>query len=279
MSNQDEYDINLISVPGLNYEYNPYILTLIIDMCEKRGDVFFPLDLAPNKFAGSSTIDTITSLANSLDTNYAAAYYPWIKIKDTNTNRIILSPPSLSIPAVFAGNDKVAAEWYAPAGLNRGGISDAVGVSDRLTQDDRDELYVNRVNPISTSAGQSGIYVWGQKTLQQQEGPLSSINVRRLLIALKKFIASASRYLVFEQNDSATRNKFLNIVNPYLQSVQQRSGLYAFVVEMNDDTTTPDLVDRGIMYGKIKLKPTRSAEEIVLDFDVLPSGGGASFGF
>jgi len=165
----------------------------------------------------------------------------------------------------------VAAEWFAPAGLNRGGITIATQVTDRTTHEERDTLYEGKVNPIAAFPG-SGIVVWGQKTLQNADSALNRINVRRLLINIKKFFASTSKYLVFEQNVASTRNKFLSIVNPYLESVQQRSGLYAFFVKMDDSNNTPDIIDQNILYGQIYLKPTKTAEFIVLDFNILPTG-------
>jgi len=180
----------------------------------------------------------------------------------------------LLTPTVYASNDRVAAEWWAPAGLNRGGITQATQVTDRTTHLERDTLYVGKVNPIAAFPGQ-GFVVWGQKTLQNKDSALNRINVRRLLIEIKKFFASTARFLVFEQNTSQTRNKFLAIVNPYLESVQQRSGLYAFQVIMNDTNNTPDLIDRNILYGQIYLQPVRTAEFIILDFNILPTG--ASF--
>lgn len=274
LSNADEFDFNLITTPGINYQYHPYVTNLTIEMCENRGDAFYIMDFAPNQSAGAASQQNVIDLADQFDTNYAAGYYPWIKIIDTNTNKIIPAPPSVAMMAVFAANDKVAAEWFAPAGLNRGGIPAAVQVVDRLSHVERDALYEGKVNPIAAFPGQ-GIVAWGQKTLQRNSSALDRISVRRLMIALKKFIASSSRYLVFEQNVSATRNRFLSIVNPYLDGVQQRSGLYAFKVVMDDTNNTPDLVDRGILYGQIYLKPSRTAEYIVLDFNVMASG--ASF--
>jgi phage tail sheath protein FI len=175
------------------------------------------------------------------------------------------------MPAVFAANDAIAAEWFAPAGLNRGGITGAVSVLNRLTHSERDTLYENKVNPIATFPGQ-GIVAFGQKTLQDRASALDRINVRRLLIAVKKYIASSTRYLVFENNTAATRNRFLSIVNPYLESIQQRNGLYAFRVVMDDTNNTPDVIDRNIMVGEIYLQPTKTAEFIVLDFNILPTG-------
>ena len=175
---------------------------------------------------------------------------------------------------VYAANDRVAGEWWAAAGLNRGGITQAIQVTDRTTHIERDSLYEGRVNPIAAFPGQ-GIVAWGQKTLQVDASALDRINVRRLLIEIKKFFASTARFMVFEQNTAATRNKFLAVVNPYLESVQQRSGLYAFQVVMNDSNNTPDLIDRNILYGQIWLKPTKACEFIILDFNIMPTG--ASF--
>ena len=274
LSNGDEYDFNLITTPGINYQYHPYVVSLTVEMVENRGDAFYVFDIAPNQLAGAASIDNVVELASQFDTSYAATYYPWIKITDTNSNKIIPVPPSVVIPAVYAANDRVAAEWFAPAGLNRGGIPAAVQVMDRLTHTNRDDLYEGRVNPIASFPGQ-GICTWGQKTLQRRPSALDRINVRRLMIAVKKFIAGSSRYLVFEQNVSATRNRFLSIVNPYLESVQQRYGLYAFRVVMDESNNTPDVVDRNILYGQIYLQPSKTAEYIMLDFNVTATG--ASF--
>jgi phage tail sheath protein FI len=175
---------------------------------------------------------------------------------------------------VYASNDAIAAEWFAPAGLNRGGIVGAVSVLNRLTHSERDTLYENKVNPIASFPGQ-GIVAFGQKTLQDKASALDRINVRRLLITVKKFIASTSRYLVFEQNTAITRGKFLSTVNPYLDDIQRRQGLYAFRVVMDETNNTPDVIDRNILAGQIFLQPAKTAEFIVIDFNILPTG--ASF--
>ena len=276
LGNADEWDINLIVTPGIFREQHSYVTDLVINMCETRQDCFYIMDNVVFP-ASNQTVGLIDAAVNSvatIDSNYVGTYYPWVKILDTNTNKIISVPPSVVMPAVYASNDNAAAEWYAPAGLNRGGLTQAVQVLDRVTHAERDTLYENRVNPIAAFPGQ-GIVVWGQKTLQVAPSALDRINVRRLLINLKKFIASSSNYLVFEQNVASTRNRFLNIVNPYLESVQQRNGIYAFQVKMDEENNTPDLIDRNILYGQIFIQPTRTAEFIILDFNILPTG--ASF--
>jgi hypothetical protein len=267
LANPDSIDMNLLIVPGAIHSLHPSITQTAINICENRGDCFYILDLAPL----TSNISTITNLAEDLDTNYAAAYYPWVRVVDTDTNKAIWAPPSVVLPEVYKYSDNVGAEWFAPAGLNRGGIPGAVGVKVRLNQAQRDELYESKVNPIAQFPGQ-GICVWGQKTLQRRASALDRVNVRRLLITVKKFIASSARFLVFEQNTEATRNRFLNIVNPYLAGIQQRSGLTAFRVVMDETNNTPDLIDRNILKGAIYLQPTRTAEFIMLDFNILPTG-------
>ena len=144
-------------------------------------------------------------------------------------------------------------------------------VKDRLTHKERDTLYTSRVNPIAQFPGE-GVVIWGQKTLQDKPSALDRVNVRRLLIRLKKFIAASSRYLVFEQNTEATRQKFLNIVNPFMEQVQSNSGLNAFKVVMDESNNTHDVVDRNQLYGQIFVQPTRTAEFIVLDFTIQPTG-------
>jgi hypothetical protein len=270
LSNPDEYDINLVVAPGINRELHPAVTQKIIDMCEDRQDCFYIADFTNY----SSDITTATEQANAVDSNYVATYYPWMKTIDVNTNKLTTVPPSVLLPAVYASSDRLAAEWFAPAGLNRGGITGAVSVLNRLTHSERDTLYENKVNPIAAFPGQ-GIVAFGQKTLQDKASALDRINVRRLLIAVKKFIASTSRYLVFEQNTSETRNRFINTVNPYLENIQQRQGLYAFNVVMDESNNTPDVIDRNILAGAIYLQPTKTAEFIIIDFNILPTG--ASF--
>jgi len=267
LTNQDEFDINLLITPGIIREYHEVVTTRAIDTCSDREDVFYIAD-----FAGQdSDISAVVAQADAVDNNYVATYYPWMRTNDPATNKIVPVPPSVLMAATFAQSDRLGAEWFAPAGLNRGGINGATQVLSRLTQNERDTLYENNVNPIAAFPGQ-GISAFGQKTLQQKASALDRINVRRLLINLKKFVASTSRFLVFEQNTPTTRQRFLNTVTPYLESVQQRQGLYAFRVVMDETNNTPDVIDRNILAGAIFLQPTKTAEFIIIDFNVLPTG-------
>ena len=267
VSNPDEFDINMIALPGVINRLHSSVTTYAKDMCEDRLDCFYVMDAG----GYSDSIATVNNSLTSFDSNYVATYHPWVKILDTDKNKPVWVPPSVVLPGVIAFNDAVGAEWYAPAGLNRGGLPNVIEVKTRLTHAERDTLYEGRINPIATFPGQ-GATVFGQKTLQAKPSALDRINVRRLLIAVKKYIASSTRYLVFENNTAATRNRFLSIVNPYLESIQQRNGLYAFKVVMDDTNNTPDVIDRNIMVGEIYLQPTKTAEFIVLDFNILPTG-------
>jgi hypothetical protein len=270
VSNPDDFDINLIVAPGIIRNAHPYVFDYIVEMVESREDAFFIGELSDF----DATIDSVVDEASNVDSNYVGTYYPWVKTIDRNTNKLTTVPPSVLMPGIYAANDAVAAEWFAPAGLNRGGIVGAVSVLNRLTHSERDTLYEGKVNPIASFPGE-GIVAFGQKTLQDKASALDRINVRRLLIKVKKYIASTSRYLVFEQNTATTRSRFLNTVNPYLEAIQQRQGLYAFRVVMDETNNTPDVIDRNILAGQIFLQPTKTAEFIVLDFNILPTG--ASF--
>ena len=267
LKNQDEYDINMLLLPGVIGSIHSSVVTEAIDMCEARGDVFYIAD----PVAHGSNLTDATSEADSRDTNYAAMYWPWVQVKDNQIGVSRWVPPSVVMSGVYAFNDSVSQPWFAPAGLNRGGIDTAIQAERKLTHSNRDDLYDANVNPIATFPGQ-GIIAWGQKTLQAKSSALDRVNVRRLMITVKKFIASTSRFLVFEQNNTQTRNRFLNIVNPYMEQVQANSGLSAFKVVMTDTNNTPDVVDRNILYGQIFVQPTRTAEFIVLDFTVQPTG-------
>ena len=269
LSNSDEYDYNLLLLPGVvdNYSNHTSVVTKAVDVCEDRGDCFVVTD--PVEYAGALT--TATSVAENRDSNFAAMYWPWVQIQDDERGKPVWVPPSVTIGGIYAFNDKVAQPWFAPAGLNRGGIDVAIQAERKLTQNNRDTLYESNVNPIATFPNQ-GVCVWGQKTLQKKSSALDRVNVRRLLIKVKKFIAASSRFLVFEQNNSATRRRFLNIVNPFLEQIQSNSGLSAFRVVMDESNNTPDTIDRNILYGQLFLQPTRTAEFVVLDFTVQPTG-------
>ena len=265
LSNTDYYDMNLLVTPGIIDSLHPNVTGLARTLVENRQDAFYVMDTN----VLTDLIPAVVNQVTSIDSNYTAAYWPWLQIPGVNGIPTWV-PPSTLIPGVLANNDRIQAPWYAPAGLNRG-LMTATNTYVKLSQSNRDTLYNARVNPIANFLN-DGIVVWGQKTLQARPSALDRVNVRRLLITVKKFIASSTRYLVFEQNTTATRARFLNIVNPYMESVRANQGLYAFRVIMDQTNNTSDIVDQNILYGQIFLQPTRTAEFIILDFNIQPTG-------
>lgn len=275
LRNKDQYNFNIITVPGVwkngGATGASSVITSVVNLAQDRGDCIFPLDLTAWT---NPTVSSAVLQAQTFNTNYAAAYWPWVQVADNAVGENVWVPASVVIPGVYAFNDAQTAPWFAPAGINRGGLGSVIRAQVNLTKSQRDTLYNGKVNPIATFPGQ-GVTVFGQKTLQKKPSALDRVNVRRLLIELKGFIGAQSRRLVFEQNTTRTRNQFLSIVNPYLESVQQRQGLYAFKVVMDDSNNTPDVIDRNELVGQIYLQPTRTAEYVILDFNVQPTG--ASF--
>ena len=270
LKNKDEFDIDLLFLPGIldqNGTNSNTIVADAIDMCESRGDCFLVYD---NTFL-SDTVATAKTNTEARNSSFAATYYPWVQIQDLTTGNFRYVPPSVVIAGVYHFNDTVGQPWFAPAGLNRGGIDSALQAYRKLTQGNRDDLYESNVNPIATFPGQ-GVTVFGQKTTQKKASALDRVNVRRLLINLKKFVANSSRGLVFEQNTTDLRNQFLNTVQPYMEQVQANQGLNAFRVVMDDTNNTPETIDRNQLVGQIFIQPTRTAEFIVLDFVVQPTG-------
>jgi len=267
MANQDDYRFNVIAVPGLTIDDNASQIATLVNVIQGRGDAIAVIDTQPY----GKTVSGAVSEAQTINSSYAATYWPWLQTLDPGTGQLVWVPASAMIPGVFAYNDSVSEPWFAPAGINRGGLSTVVRAERKLTQDQRNTLYTGKVNPIATFPG-TGVVVYGQKTLQTRASALDRVNVRRLLIALKSYISQVANNLVFEQNTIATRNQFLSQVNPYLESVQQRQGLYAFRVIMDDSNNTPDVIDRNQMVGQIYIQPTKTAEFIYLDFNILPTG-------
>jgi hypothetical protein len=267
LASQDDYQYNVMSVPGLTNQDNAAQITTVVNNAISRGDNIAVIDLVRY----NSQINAVTTQAGGIDNSYTATYWPWLQTIDPNSGQLVFIPASTFIPGVYAFTDASSDPWFAPAGITRGGMGQVVRAERKLTSTNRDTLYEANVNPIATFP-QQGVVVFGQKTLQKAASALDRVNVRRLLITLKNFISQIADNLVFEQNTIATRQNFLTQVNPYLESVQQRQGLYAFKVVMDETNNTPDVIDRNELIGQIFLQPTRTAEFILLDFNVLPTG-------
>jgi hypothetical protein len=276
LTNKDEFDFNLLLVPGVTLGTGPLssISDDAIALCEARTDSMAIIDAVACSAASGSTAQTVTSAvtaAAASTSNYAATYYPWVQVYSSNLGKAVWVPPSVVMAGVYAFNDQVAAEWFAPAGLNRGGIGSVIRAERKLSQSDRDTLYLANVNPLATFPG-NGVVAFGQKTLQKRPTSLDRVNVRRLLISLKRFLSGVGRQLIFEQNTATTRNRFLAVAEPYMESIVQRQGLYSYKIVMDDSNNTPDVIDRNQLVGQIFVQPTKTAEFIILNFTVTPTG-------
>jgi len=269
LANKDAYNYNFITAPGLigNSSYHLPVVQQLNTMVQNRGDAMSIIDVV----GYNSNIIPVTIAANFFDTSYTATYWPWLKTIDPNSGQQVWIPASTFIPGVYAKNDSIAYPWFAPAGVNRGIMSNVIQTERILTQGNRDFLYQNNVNAIATFPN-TGVVVFGQKTLQKKKSALDRVNVRRLLIELKNYISQVADSFVFEQNDIATRNELLALINPYLFVVQQQQGLTSFQVIMNESNNPPSVVDQNQLVGQIYLQPTKTAEFIILDFNILPSG-------
>jgi len=267
LQNKDEYDFEVITIPGVTVQNGAIATTTLIDTVTQRGDAIAVID---TRNYGATINQAITS-AGTVDSSFAATYWPHVQVLSPETNKLVFVPASTLIPAVYATNDRLGAEWFAPAGFNRGGVGGAIQAERKLPPADRDKLYDGKVNPIASFPGQ-GPVIFGQKTLQTKATSLDRVNVRRLLIELKRVVGQIGEGLLFEQNTAATRGRFLNQVNPFLESVQQRQGIFAFRVVMDETNNTADVIDRNQLVGQIFIQPTRTAEFIILDFNITPTG-------
>jgi hypothetical protein len=267
LSNKEDYQFNVLSTPGLLNEHHTSTISSIVANTINRGDNLYVVDMVDY----DGILADVLTQATTRNTSYAATYWPWLRMIDPSTGKQVHVPASTVIPGVYAYNDKVSAPWFAPAGINRGGLSTVLSTKSKLSQADKDTLYEANVNPIATLP-KNGVVVFGQKTLQKGASALDRINVRRLMIELKAYISQLADNLVFEQNTLTTRNNFLTRVNPYLEAIQQKQGLYAFRVVMDETNNTPDVIDRNQLIGQIYIQPSRTVEFVALDFILEPTG-------
>jgi hypothetical protein len=270
-ANPEAIDINVFATPGINFQDHSSLTTQAIDMVENdRADSLYIMN-SPN-ITGPTAADQVIGILDdaSIDSNYSATYWPWIQVRDTDNATQLYIPPTGEVLKNIALTDNVSFPWFAVAGFSRG-LVNAIKASKKLTLDERDELYKNRINPIATFSD-TGTIIWGNKTLQVRESALDRINVRRLLLRARKLISAVSVRLLFEQNDEQVRNEFLRLVNPILENIKKERGLFEFRVTVSND---PEDIDANTLRGKIYIKPTRSLEFIDLEFIITPTG--ASF--
>ena len=292
VADPDYIDLNVLALPGLTLDS---LTTHAIRTCENRGDALALVDL-PNVYIpdhetyyankasrrGTTPVQAVNALKDRrIDSSYGATYYPWVQTRDENNGANVWIPPSVAALGVLGSSESTtSAVWFAPAGYNRGTISrGAAGipisnVSEQLDSDDRDTLYAGRINPIP-SFPNSGIVIFRQKTLQEARSALDRVNVRRLVIYLKKQISVLSTQVLFEQNVPNTWSRFKGLVTPLLDSTLAGYGIVDYKLILDENTTTPDLIDQNIMYAKIMVKPARAIEYIAIDFVIMSTG--ASF--
>jgi len=290
VADPDLLDMNLLSAPGLTV---PSLTNHMINICEDRADVMALIDLPdvytppheeyktkPNRINKNAVGTANTLKDRRIDSSYGACFYPWVQTRDERTGQLVWIPPSVAMMGVLGSSESKSAVWFAPAGFNRGGLSEGAAgipitnVSERLSSKERDTLYDARINPIA-SFPSNGIVVLGQKTLQERQSALDRINVRRLVIYLKKQISVLSTQILFEQNVQATWDRFKGLIEPFLANVKTRFGITDYRLILDETTTTADLIDQNILYAKIMVKPARAIEFIAIDFVIASTG--ASF--
>jgi hypothetical protein len=267
LSNTNDYKFNILSTPGLTNDLHTSAISSIINNTQLRGDNIYILDLTVQ----SATISDAITQAQSRDNSFATTYWPWVNIVDPGTGKNVWVPASTLIPGVYVNNDKISAPWFAPAGINRGGLNSVQRAKYKLSEQNKTDLQNANINPLATMP-RYGVVAFGQKTLQKGQSALDRINVRRLLIELKNYIGQVADNLVFEQNTLVTRNNFLSQVRPYLEKIQQAQGLYAFNVIMDETNNTADVIDRNQLIGQIYIQPSRTVEFVSLDFILQPTG-------
>ena len=291
VSDPEYINMNLMAAPGLTLDN---LTNHMITVCEERADSLALIDLAnvyipsheeynsdKSNRIGTTPTQAATALKNrQIDSSYGATFYPWVQSRDESTGRLLWIPPSVAMMGVLASSQAASELWFAPAGFNRGGLTDGAAgipvtsVSERVISSDRDKLYEANINPIA-SFPSSGIVVFGQKTLQQRQSALDRINVRRLVIYLKKQVSILSTKILFDQNVQTTWLRFIGLIDPLLANVKSRFGITDYRLILDDSTTTPDLIDQNILYAKIMIKPARAIEYIAIDFVIMSTG--ASF--
>jgi len=291
LADPEMVECNMMSYPGLTHDG---LTAHLLNICSDRADAFCVIDLpggyvppSENGNGDSSVgnrgdVDTTVSnlLGRGVNNSYGGAYYPWVQAKDTITGATLWVPPSIAAIGTMGSSEAKSEIWFAPAGFNRGGLSDGaagipiVGVKEKLTVKQRDKLYAANINPIASFPSE-GIVIFGQKTLQVTPSALDRINVRRMLIHVKKEISRMAATILFDQNVKATWNRFIGKADPFLRTVKVRFGLVDYKIVLDETTTTPDLIDRNVLYAKIFLKPAKAIEYIALDFNI--TGQGASF--
>ena len=271
----DEIDaLNLLMVPGVT---TVPVINSGIGYAESRKDLLFIADAPPML----EPLDVVnfrkgqgTYTHAAFNSSYAALYYPWLEISDPVTAIKKNIPPSGAVAGCCARSDQKTHVWWAPAGIDRGRIFNALTVAYKTSRGERDVLYPEGINTIAVFPD-TGINIWGQKTLQSQPSAVDRVNVRRLMMYIEEAISESSRFVVFEPNNPQTWRSLERLINPFLQDIKEKGGLYDYAFQCNEETNTPVVIDRNEMVARVFVKPTKTAEFIELNF--ILTGTGANF--
>lgn len=271
-SSKQYFDTDLICIPGLSIYRSTnvggkYLINKLIEICQAREDCFPIFDMDDNTIDSSTALSTLTTALDDYDTSYGACYYPYVKLYDSVVEKYVWLPATVAVIGAYAYCDKISFSWFAPAGFNRAGLGSVKDIKYKLSQKQRADLYNARINPVAYFPNM-GPVIWGQKTLQKTSSALDRINVRRLVIKIKKFINNVGLNILWDPNTSVLWNRFLQQVKPYMTSLVELQGLRAFEVVMDAALNTPDMIDRNILKGKVIIQPTRAAQYIVIDFNI-----------
>lgn len=266
-ANPQDIDINVFATPGIDWYNNTLLVEDVIDIIEdsddgRGGDAFYVIN-APRDL---DMLDITNELEDTeIDTSYAATFYPWVMYYDQSNKRYLELPVTKDVVRNLAQTDNTSFPWFAPAGMERGNVN-CVRASFKTTLSDEDDLYTARINPVK-SFSKDGVKIWGNKTLYTKDSPLNRINVRRLMIRVKKLIIDAAKYLIFEQYDDTLEKQFRGLIEPILSDVRSNRGIYDYrvVTEVTEETR-----DQHILPAKVLIKPTPALEYISISFVVYP---------
>lgn len=279
MAEKTDVDAQLVAIPGLR---SPGVTDYALDAVENRFDALYIMDLQEIDISGavitgsnvtpSVTLTASTFKNRQLDSSFGAAYYPDVVVPNPSTGIEVVAPPSVAVLGAFAQNDKIAYPWFAPAGFTRGALGDVLETQTKLNRDNMDTLYSSNVNPIATIPGSPSPIINGQKTLLNRSSALDRVNVRRLLIEIRRRVRNAANQILFEPNRETTLARFSALVEPILKQIQAQSGVDRYLVKIDTTTTTQADVENNTIRGKIFVQPTKSIEFVSLDFVVTNAG-------
>jgi len=268
----DEVDgLNILAVPGVT---TAQVIAGGIAYAEGRKDLLYiaetPIHLEPLEAMdfrkGQGTYNHA-----AFDSSYAAIYYPWLEVSDPLTGKKKLIPPTGAVAGCIARSDQKTDVWYAPAGIDRGRIFGVLSLAHNSSRGERDVLYSEGINVIA-SFPDTGINIWGQKTLQSQPSATDRINVRRLMMYIEEAIGQSSRFVVFEPNNPQTWRALIRLMNPFLSNIKSKGGLYDFRIQCDEETNTAAMIDQNQMVARVFLKPTKTAEFVELHFVLTATG-------